>query len=515
MRRDRVLTAAVILFLAIPACAGYREHTRSLQRYEPPPFYRDLAGPKPVQKVPPVPADAEFESQVARLKTMQKRWEDALRGRVGGDREEFFRPDPPRLKALSPAGEDPSAAKEVLTGEFSLQDLEVLAFLRNPGVRAAEERLRASLETYSQVWNLDEIIRQYTAFIDGLMTGVGPMKGGEPVAMRFPFPGVLALKGEVVNQEVIASRETLEISRREAITLIRKSYWDLLYIRRAREITGEVLLLLGQLNGVATNRYETGKTSFQDVIKVRIEREKLAENLKTLGEQQKNLEARILETLNLRPENRLGAPAVISPSREVPPLDRLYALGREKKQELKRARAGVGKMERMIEMAETAIFPPSSLNLSIYENQAINQVGTARTKEPFGVSTPASTGAGLPRNSWYGRNDAYLRETRQKLAGLREELKGLEDQTMFAVREAWYSLDRAKREEALYADRVVKLSRAALEVSTRGYETGKVTFADVTASCTGWLNSQLALERERANLGIARAELERALGGPW
>ncbi len=95
-------------------------------------------------------------------------------------------------------------------------------------------------------------------------------------------------------------------------------------------------------------------------------------------------------------------------------------------------------------------------------------------KEPFAMATTASTGAGLPKMPWYGSNDAYLRETRQKLAALREDLKRMEDETVFRVREAWFRLDQARREEALYAGRVVGLSQAALDVSTRGYETGKV-----------------------------------------
>jgi len=30
-----------------------------------------------------------------------------------------------------------------------------------------------------------------------------------------------------------------------------------------------------------------------------------------------------------------------------------------------------------------------------------------------------------------------------------------------------------------------------------------------------WLNSRLSLERERSNLGIARSEVEEAVGGRW
>jgi outer membrane protein TolC len=161
------------------------------------------------------------------------------------------------------------------------------------------------------------------------------------------------------------------------------------------------------------------------------------------------------------------------------------------------------------------IYPRFTLNLSLFQNEGTSQVGSMRMKEPFPTKTSASTGVGLPRNPWYGTNDAYLRETRQKLAALREDLKKTEDETYFKIREAWFRLDRAKRQEALYSERVVNLSQAALEVSTRAYETGNIAFSDVIESYTGWLNARLSQERERSNLGIARSELEEAVGGPW
>jgi outer membrane protein TolC len=169
-------------------------------------------------------------------------------------------------------------------------------------------------------------------------------------------------------------------------------------------------------------------------------------------------------------------------------------------------------MERMIEMAETMTQPGYSLNLSLYSDEAVTQVGTFRAREPFALETTAATGAGLPKMPWYGTDDAYVRETRQKLAALREDLRKAEDATSFGVREAWFGLDQAAREERLYEGSVVDLSQAALEVSTRGYEAGRVTFADVIASYTNWLKAKLALERRRADLGVARAELEEAVG---
>jgi outer membrane protein TolC len=133
-------------------------------------------------------------------------------------------------------------------------------------------------------------------------------------------------------------------------------------------------------------------------------------------------------------------------------------------------------------------------------------------KPTFGTSVSPTRGAGLPRNAWFGSRDAYLRETRRKLAALRADLDDAEARTRLMVRQGWFELDRALRERALYRDRLLELARTSLDVSTRGYESGQVSFADVIASYTGWLDVNLASERRNSDVGIARIELERRIG---
>jgi len=508
------ILASVILFafIAGQAWAEYESLLKEFNAYEPGAFYRAYTRPGPREKTSPR-IEREFRNQVYRIKEMKAHWEKALE--EGSKEQAFYKPDPSLFKTLEPGRIEAGVARAALADGFSLAELEVLALLRNQGVKAAEKEVRATLDSYGQAWNLDEILRQYSAFTEDLMTGIGPMKGREPVEMKFPFPGVLALKGEVVTQEAKASMESLEIARRSAVTAVRRAYWDLLFIKRAQEISKEMLSLMNRLESVAKTRYETGKTSFQDVIKITIERDILKEDVRTLQEREGNLLVKMLEILDLPPGTGMGDPSRLHPPTRVPRLDFLYSLGLEKKQEIRRLNAVIGKMEKMIEMAETKIYPHYSLNLSLYQDEAISQVGTWRKKEPFAVTTTSSVGAGLPKMPWYGTSDAYLREVRERLQALHSELQKVKDATLTQVREAWFRHDLAKRQERLYAKKVVNLSQAALEVSTRGYETGKVSFADVISSYTIWLKFHLALERHRSDLGVAHAGLEEAVGASW
>ncbi|MFH1241576.1 MAG: TolC family protein [Pseudomonadota bacterium] len=505
-----LLMSLLLLMMAVRSEADYRQLVKDFDEYRPP-VYTDLQE-EAVPEQERSPEAARFVHEEKRIRELEAFWEKALKSPRG--EETFFRPPSGLLKSLKPASTDATVATDALAKRFSLETLETLALLRNPGIRAAEDRTRAAIDTFTQVLALDEILRRYTAFTEGIMTGVGPVKGKDPIEKRFPFPGVLSLKGEIVGQVVKAVVEDLEIARREAITEARKAYWDLLFVRKARGITRDTLDLLRRLEKVAIIRYETGGTSYQDVIKVRIQREILEEDLDTLLERQRNVETKIREILNLPPETNIGPPENREPVRVVPPLRALYKLALERRQELRRMRAQVGKMERLIEMAETMILPPYTLGFSFYEDEAVNQVGSVATKEAFPVSTQASTGFGLPKMPWYGIEDAYLRQTQQELNALRRELEKEEAATMMLVRNAWFRLDLAKREESLYRNSILKLSRTALDVSTQGYEAGNVSFADVISSYTSWLDTNLAAEQKMSALGIARAQLENVLGAP-
>ena len=510
MRRNRpaIVICTLTLLLAAQAQAAYRDLKQQIDTYSPPSDLQELAQPAPAREKPVRIPD--FAAEIKRIEDIKSRWLKSLSGADKGP--VFFRPDERLLRSLQPAASDELAAGNALKRGFSLATLETVALLRSPRVKAAENRLRATIESFSQVQNLDVILQRYTAFTEGVMPGVGPAKGKDPVALKFPFPGMLSLKGQIATQEVKIAREDLARARRETITEARTAYWNLLYIHRARKIAGETIDLLRDLETVATTRYETGKTSFQDVIRIRIERKILEEELITLGEKQRNFESNVREILSLARGIEIGFPRSAHPREKIPNQQTLYKLARDHRQELRRLRARIGKTERMIEMAEILVLPPYTWNLSLYEDEAITKAGSAATQASFPTSIEVSRGAGLPKNPWFGVQDAYLRETRQKLSALRQDLKQAEAATDDRVRSRWFELDRARREMLLFREEVVNLSQSALDVTTRGYESGQVPFADVIASYTLWLDANLSLADYQRNLGVAWAELEQTLG---
>lgn len=507
MKRGPVWLVLLMGFGIAGAQSDYRNLRTDFEQYQPPAhlFHH------PAKALSETPAsDDAFEAEKQRLLDLQTRWQAELRDLLAPTA--FYHPDPQTLEELAGAQTDVAAAQAAMSQPFSQDVPEVLALLRSPAVKAADHRVRAALEKYTQVSTVDDILRRYTAFTEGAMTGVSTMRGHGGVRAQFPFPGVLALKGQVITQDVMAARERLETARRDAVTAARQTHWRLWFRHQVLSITERTIELLRELEQVSITRYEAGRTSFQDVIKVQVQRELLDERLVTLREQLHNVHVEIRQLLHLPPGTPIGRPQVNLAEADVPALPSLYDMGVADRQELSVLRARIGKMDAMIEMAETMLLPAFDLGLSTYADQAIRQVGTQAGQPTFGDRTLPSADTGRPHKPWFGFADAYLREMRQKRQAMQEELHRLQDATVALVRNKWFALDQARREKRLYQDTVVGLSEAALEVSTSGYESDEVAFADVIASYTLWLDTNLALTEKRAAYATSLAELEQAVG---
>jgi cobalt-zinc-cadmium efflux system outer membrane protein len=188
------LIAAQALWIGISgtAFAGYRDLKQDMEAYTPPALLQQPAVPGPA-------AITEADSFAVEKKTIEDardRWTKTVKEKVLSSKG---RPIPPAL--IAAAADDASTIAE-LRERLSLQTVQALILVRNPSIKAATRRFQAALEGFDQVTQMDEILRQYSAFTESVMAGVGPMRGSDNIGMKFPFPGVTALKGQVAEKNV-------------------------------------------------------------------------------------------------------------------------------------------------------------------------------------------------------------------------------------------------------------------------------------------------------------------------
>jgi outer membrane protein TolC len=497
-------------------CAGHQAVIREMESYSPPVLYQAArVAPEPHEALDTSSEDKAFSEQKERLEEIRKGWEKALSSPPV--ETSFFTPDPDRLKMISHAFQDDVAAGNILSDGFSLEDLEILVSGRNAMIKNSKKAFLATLESYSQASALDDIIRSYSAFNAGIMTGVGDIEDMESIYRKFPFPGILSLKGDIVHEEVSLALMDLEIIKRSIITDTRKNYQELIYNAAAKEIARRTLTLLEDLESSVTRQYETGRAQIPELTRIKIQKEKMNVELLTISEQGLNIEKRLKSLLLLPSSVKIGTPA--GPDADKPvflpddlDMDYLIEAALRHRQELKKTRIMIRRMELMIEMAETEIYPGVTPNLALTENQAVTNAGTMKMEEPFPVIVSASMGAGLPKMPWAGLSEAYLRETRQRLLALKEELNAKEAETEADIREAWFGVDRAEREAKLYGNEIQSLSLLNYNVSSKAYETGAISFSETMDAVLLMFETGLITQRKKADFFISLADLYGTIG---
>ncbi len=504
-----------VLFFASVCFADYGAMKKELKEYTPQDSFAIRQSPDiAVQKTPfhtavPFPAGSQIpdRSQTHHLKQGYEKQIYGPNGDAGamGVDEKFF-------AQVSQAGDDPKAFAALLAQEIDLKEIKAIAVLRNTDIKAARKKVLAEIQSFDQVTHLDDSLQQYAAFTAALNNRAGPLKTKDSIKAEHPFPGLTALKGRVIQSQVDMLKEQMKIAGKQVRQDVENAYWELVYTTRSIRIIHETTAAFDRLLDVAASLYKSGRTSYQDVIKVTIKIEELKEERITLENDADNLKIRLLELMNLPADTRVGPVKTASLPQTLPRPAALSATARKHRQELAVLRFQISKLQAMLEMSESMTQAPFTLGLSYFEADHVNTAGTGAPQQAFAEKTMASMKNNLPATPWYGVDSPWVQQTRQTLAALEHTLVARENATDRMVYDAWVQADRNRRELDLYKNRILPLTKSALDVSTREYETGSIAFSQAIGSYTDWLKVKLAIAQKTKDLGISFAALETVVG---
>ncbi len=449
------------------------------------------------------PADlAAFEAQVLEIR---KEWDEKLR--APEKLLTFLDFASPTMQPLVEEAKGGGFAAS-LAQDATLDRILAGAFVRNPGLRAAHQRLAGTIEQYAQVTYLDTILRQYVSFLRDLDTRVGPTVPMEGVAKRFPFPGTLELKAAIVGHAVEEARARYEIALQDLVTEVRVTYADSVFVFRSIANTEETLRYLKQLEETARGKLATGAAQKTHVIQTQVQISQLENDLVSLHRNGDTLRARLNALLDLP----LGTPFAEPVSPRMPPfpasVESLYDRAASGQPAVLAASARAARMATMIELAEQATYPELSPGLSLMVGISHATGGSGKEREPF------STRPKIKPDPWFGTKDAYLREARERERGARLRVTEAQDRTAYRLHEAWNQLDAAHRLFELYRDVQLSQAEEAYSDASSAYAADRVEFLNVIDALRQWLRFLLDADRAERDYHRAYARLEDALGGP-
>ena len=403
----------------------------------------------------------------------------------------------------------PEEARAQLAQPIGLELLVALGYEWNPGLKSAREKIRAVLEQYPQAVYLENVLRQYNAFTKQLDTKAGSLSHKEMMAMKFPFPGTLTLKGQIITEDVLIAQKEFEIALRDLVTEIKLAYYDYIFVTEATRINEENQKLLQQVIAIAQTKFRVGQGKYSNVIMAQVELSKLANVIITLEQQRETIIARLNTLLNSSTDLPLGSPVPIEEERVVSTLAELYKLAVENPQEIQKQKLAISKMALMVEMAKQMTYPDPTLGASYFENRGMPDLKhTQKMRMTFMTQrtlNPANT-------AWFAHRNSYIYEMDVKIEAIEHRIEELESTLRFVVKKHHFGMETANRSVRLYRQTLLPQARQALDAANTAYQAAQIDFLSFLDAQRTLLNLRIEEQRALRDYHQHLTQLEQAVG---
>ena len=407
------------------------------------------------------------------------------------------------LPASARADTPPPSARPPLdrAGVLDRQALITAVLAENPSVEAARQAVRAAKARPAQEHALDDPMLGYTIAPASIATDAVRFGQTITVSQKLPWPGKRRLAAAAARFEAdvaLADYDALRLSLSVLASTLFDRYF---YVERALAVNQAQQALLTALVDTAHARYVAGSGSRDDTLQARLalihERHKAV----MLRAERRLVVAKVNELLHRAPDTALpDAPEHLSvPILVTSSTATLTEAARRARPELKGAAAQVRAMQERHENARRARFPDFTVRGTYDSMWAMK-----RHQWMVGVSL------NLPLQ--IGANRARIEEAAAERARAAADALATADRVANEVKEARVRFREAHHIAHLFAAELVPLAKERVAVARAGYEASQQDFDTVIDAARELEETELGLYRAVADVNIARAALDGALG---
>lgn len=393
-------------------------------------------------------------------------------------------------------------AEPSLREALALPELIQEALTRNPEIQASRKHWEASANRVEQARALDDPILQVQLwnFPDTfkLTQTQNTILG---LSQKLPFPGKLALKGEVASRSADIGEQALRAMERTVIARLKQAYYDLFLAHKAIQIHHEQITLLQQFAEIATTKFKAGKGGQADVLKAQVELSVLHQHFPVLKQRLETAEATLNILLDRDPRSPLGVPADLGHTPLTKTLDDLHQLAVGARPELKASDLAVQRNERAHALAQRQFYPDFNVAFQRFQNyQAPDGFGAV-----FSMNVPFAF--------WSkSKYDAGVQEAAATVAAARADLHTVDNLTRFQIKDLVAKVQAAEQVAVLYSTTVLPQAGQSLEAARAGYRTGKAGFLDLIETERALRGFQLEYYKALVERQHRLAELEQVIG---
>ncbi len=385
---------------------------------------------------------------------------------------------------------------------MSLPGLIQESLARNPEILAARKQWEAVGHRIRQTQSLDDPTLSVQLW--NFPQTFNPTQTQNTIfglSQNLPFPGKLALKGEVASRSAEMAEQVFHAKERELVARVKQAYYDLFLTHKAIRIHHEQVELLGQFVEITTAKFRTGKGSQADVLKAQMELSLLFLHLPVLEQRRETAEAMLNTLLDRDSAAPLGIPQEPSQIALDKTLDDLHRLALNDRPELIAAELAVQRNEQSRILAQRQYYPDFNVAFQRFQNYQAN--------DGFGAYVAMS----IPFAFWTKpKYDAGVQEASAAVLAAQAQQHTLQNLTRFQVNDLMSRLRSADHVVTLYRTTILPQAEQSLDAARVGYRAGKAGFVDLIDTQRAWRGSQLEYFKALVDRQHRLAELEQIVG---
>jgi outer membrane protein TolC len=390
--------------------------------------------------------------------------------------------------------------------EARLEAITRVALARSPAVLEARARTKAALARVKVAGRLPDLEFKYELWgqpvakpFDPTMTQMH-MFGFRQV---FPAGGALDAQSQMAMEE---AKIALELQRARALDVVadvRKawsSYWS---ADRERTIHVEHSEITNKIFELAKAQLQVGKTSQADVLRFDLERSRVHTDMIALGQQKQTARARLNLLMGRPVDAPLGDPPEPKVLGAAPRIEELRAAILKRRPELAAAGAAVKKSEAAVAAAKSEAKTPMVM------------VGLDYQLMPMGPYVHNFGGMVQFSLPWLNpRHGDEIRAAEAAVSADKTAQKSLEDAVFLQVQESIVRYQAARASFDLVDGTLVPQAKKTFDALLANYGAGGGDSLSVIDALRTWLQIRIDRNRALAEVELAIADVERAIGGP-
>lgn len=394
-------------------------------------------------------------------------------------------------------------------GDTRLSALIREALEHNPDLAVLQQRLAAERNRIPQAGALRDPMFKVdfsNVPLNEMDFSSSPMSGIQlMLSQRLPYWGKRDARQRMAEQTAAATEAAYLDRQGFVVNLVKQSYFTLVFLDRAIEITTENEELLRDFIRITQTKYAVGTGLQQDVLKAQVALSSLQNRLIQLRRQRGHGAAELNTVLNRAPQQPLGRAEAPPPSVFVHDVDGLQALALERRPALRQQQAQVDHWRAAEDLARAQYRPDFDVSAG-YRQRSFDRdpvAGSDFVSVAITANLPLYTGR---------KQDHGLLETRARRSAAEAEREALRQRIFLQIQKLIVDIGAHQEQTALFETVIIPQAEQSLAAAMAGYQVDKVDFLTLLNNQVSLLNFEIDHLRHRAGYERSLAQIEAVVG---